>query len=328
MTPRPIAEPGTHGTRGARGRNLVALAVALGLGLVALVRLGHWCRALWADTLAPGPASPSELLMTLTASAAAVVGLWLWLGMLAAAAATLPGALGRGAARALAPVTPRVARALVGMVLGLGIAGGTAGTAVAQEAPVVSASAGWGPTSASPATPASEVAETAGAQTSSSPSAPHSSAVPMSTPSPTSTPPLASTPSLPTGTNPGGVASTGASEGSEGSVTGAASRQLAPEAGWRATRPAVRPSPSPDTRAALGATSAGQATAVDQEVVVRAGDSLWSIAARHLGADASDAEIAAAWPRWYASNTDVIGADPSLILPGQALRVPTAGGAS
>ena len=72
MTPRPIAEPGTHGTRGARGRNLVALAVALGLGLVALVRLGHWCRVLWADTLAPGPASPSELLMTLTASAAAV----------------------------------------------------------------------------------------------------------------------------------------------------------------------------------------------------------------------------------------------------------------
>jgi len=315
MTPRPIAEPGTHGTRGARGRNLVALAVALGLGLVALVRLGHWCRALWADTLAPGPASPSELLMTLTASAAAVVGLWLWLGMVAAAAATLPGALGRGAARALAPVTPRVARALVGMVLGLGIAGGTAGTALAQEAPVVSASAGWGPTTPS----ARPTPSTRGGNP--PPSTSPSSATTMPT-LPSSASPSPS-PILRTGPDQGDVAAAG-----DASAPGVAPRPLAPEAGWRATRPAVRPSPSPDTRAAVGATSAGQATAVDQEVVVRAGDSLWSIAARHLGADASDAEVAAAWPHWYARNADVIGPDPSLILPGQTLRAPTAGGAS
>ena len=58
------------------------------------------------------------------------------------------------------------------------------------------------------------------------------------------------------------------------------------------------------------------------DVVVAAGDSLWSIAARHLPADATDAEVAAAWPRWYDANSGVIGADPGLILPGQVLTVP------
>ena len=55
---------------------------------------------------------------------------------------------------------------------------------------------------------------------------------------------------------------------------------------------------------------------------VRSGDSLWSIAARHLPAGASQAEIARAWPRWWRLNREVVGADPSLIRPGQVLRVP------
>jgi nucleoid-associated protein YgaU len=58
------------------------------------------------------------------------------------------------------------------------------------------------------------------------------------------------------------------------------------------------------------------------EVVVRRGDSLWSIAARHLGPGASDAEIAEAWPAWYTTNRDVVGDDPDLILPGQVLQAP------
>ena len=52
------------------------------------------------------------------------------------------------------------------------------------------------------------------------------------------------------------------------------------------------------------------------------GDSLWAIAARHLGPGATDAEVAREWPRWYAANRDTIGADPDLLLPGQVLRVP------
>jgi nucleoid-associated protein YgaU len=60
----------------------------------------------------------------------------------------------------------------------------------------------------------------------------------------------------------------------------------------------------------------------DGEVVVHRGDSLWAIAARHLGPGATDGQIATEWPRWYAENRAVIGPDPDLIQPGQRLRPP------
>jgi LysM repeat protein len=55
---------------------------------------------------------------------------------------------------------------------------------------------------------------------------------------------------------------------------------------------------------------------------VRPGDSLWSIAAQHLPTSASQADVARAWPRWWRVNRDVVGSDPSIIRPGQVLRVP------
>ena len=58
------------------------------------------------------------------------------------------------------------------------------------------------------------------------------------------------------------------------------------------------------------------------EVVVRRGECLWDIVARSLGPQASGAQIAAEWPRWYAANRARIGADPDLIHPGLRLRVP------
>ncbi|HET6986358.1 MAG TPA: LysM peptidoglycan-binding domain-containing protein [Kribbella sp.] len=63
---------------------------------------------------------------------------------------------------------------------------------------------------------------------------------------------------------------------------------------------------------------------VPGRVVVEAGDSLWSIAARELGPHAGAEAIAARWPEWYAANRQVIGSDPDLILPGQVLRIPAA----
>jgi LysM repeat protein len=57
-------------------------------------------------------------------------------------------------------------------------------------------------------------------------------------------------------------------------------------------------------------------------VVVHRGDTLWDIAARHLGPDANNAQVAAEWPRWHAANRSTIGPDPNLILPGQRLRMP------
>jgi len=61
----------------------------------------------------------------------------------------------------------------------------------------------------------------------------------------------------------------------------------------------------------------------DQSVhVVVAGQSLWTIAASTLGADSSSATIATETSRWYERNRAVIGPNPDLILPGQALTAP------
>jgi nucleoid-associated protein YgaU len=59
-------------------------------------------------------------------------------------------------------------------------------------------------------------------------------------------------------------------------------------------------------------------------VVVRRGDTLWSIAARHLEPTAAAADINIAWHQWFAANREVIGDDPGLILPGQLLSPPRA----
>ncbi|MEU4603025.1 LysM peptidoglycan-binding domain-containing protein [Kribbella sp. NPDC023972] len=57
-------------------------------------------------------------------------------------------------------------------------------------------------------------------------------------------------------------------------------------------------------------------------VVVKPGDTLWSIAATELGPNATPEDVAARWPAWYAANRQLIGPDPDLILPGQVLRIP------
>ena len=58
------------------------------------------------------------------------------------------------------------------------------------------------------------------------------------------------------------------------------------------------------------------------EVIVQSGDSLWSIAAAHLGSGASKAQIAAAWPRWYEANKKIIGQNPDHLELGLVLQVP------
>jgi nucleoid-associated protein YgaU len=55
------------------------------------------------------------------------------------------------------------------------------------------------------------------------------------------------------------------------------------------------------------------------------GDTLWGIA-RHIlgqaGPQPTGAEIADAWKTIYTTNTNVVGADPNLIHPGQVLTIP------
>jgi resuscitation-promoting factor RpfA len=58
-----------------------------------------------------------------------------------------------------------------------------------------------------------------------------------------------------------------------------------------------------------------------RQVVVKPGDSLWSIAAEIL--ETSDpARIARYWPLIHRSNRELIGANPNLIFPGQVLELP------
>jgi len=59
------------------------------------------------------------------------------------------------------------------------------------------------------------------------------------------------------------------------------------------------------------------------QVRVRAGDTLWAIAARSLPDGASDADVAAATTAWHRANVDVIGDDPDLIVPAQLLVPPS-----
>ncbi|MCW2598982.1 MAG: hypothetical protein JWM02_811 [Frankiales bacterium] len=87
-----------------------------------------------------------------------------------------------------------------------------------------------------------------------------------------------------------------------------------------ATRPttvAAQPTARPAPHTALPGREA-----VPSSLVVQPGDSLWAIAARHLGSQVSDAQVARAWPRWWAANRAVVGDDPDLIQPGARLVPP------
>lgn len=89
----------------------------------------------------------------------------------------------------------------------------------------------------------------------------------------------------------------------------------APEPGWQPTAPPPRHRSAPVSLVSRG-------SAAPDVVVVRQGDTLWDIAARHLGPEAGASRIAQEWPRWYAANRQVIGPDPDLILPGTQLVPP------
>jgi nucleoid-associated protein YgaU len=58
-----------------------------------------------------------------------------------------------------------------------------------------------------------------------------------------------------------------------------------------------------------------------QAVVVRPGDTLWTLAEHDLPAGATDRQVSARWHAVYRRNRGVIGPDPDLILPGQVLKL-------
>ena len=95
----------------------------------------------------------------------------------------------------------------------------------------------------------------------------------------------------------------------------------------------VASSPPPAQRASTGAAAIVTGTAhrdagdpSDRSAggyVVHRGDTLWDIAARHLGPNATAVDISRAWPAWYDANRVAIGPDPSVIRPGELLVPPS-----
>lgn len=57
-------------------------------------------------------------------------------------------------------------------------------------------------------------------------------------------------------------------------------------------------------------------------VVVTTGDTLWDLAARHLGPGATPQQIATETQRWHNTNRELLGDNPHLIQPGQELFIP------
>jgi hypothetical protein len=76
------------------------------------------------------------------------------------------------------------------------------------------------------------------------------------------------------------------------------------------------------------ATPTTQTPAPTHTVVVRPGDSLWSISEEHLGPKATPQQITSVVERIYALNRERIGADPDLIFSGQVLTLPPVGESS
>lgn len=113
-----------------------------------------------------------------------------------------------------------------------------------------------------------------------------------------------------------GVAATPETPASELSATLAPPSTVRPH--WHPSAPV----PDPGLLASKPVRTAQDGPPAQQMVTVLAGDTLWEIAARHLGPSASDVDVALHWPRWYEANKAEIGESPHVLLPGQILKAP------
>ncbi|WP_256792672.1 LysM peptidoglycan-binding domain-containing protein [Terrabacter sp. Ter38] len=309
------------GLNGPRLREVGAGAVGLAVAVITLLTLVMVARrgSHTADT-----ARPDDVLLLALAWIGVLLAAWLALGCLFAVASLLPGAAGRVAREVADQVTPTAVRKVLTLTLGASVgsialppapvsSAGTAPTARGPEAEPPSAARiatpglapGYTPTDLTPGySPSAGSARSAG------------SAGPAS-PSPSADSPLAGLPDLRgLSVDPGYSPTPLTQQGVE-----APAPPRPPDGpGYLPTQPV---SVLDADRSQLMAPTPRPAASAHDLVTVRRGDSLWTIAARHLGPGASDAQISREWPRWYAANRDVVGEDPDLIMPGVQLRPPS-----
>lgn len=222
------------------------------------------------------------------------------------------GAPGAFAADGVPTTSPRATATITAEPLDLGwvvtspVRGPRAGTAVTAPASTPPAPVPARTTTPAPAPTAPAPGPAAAATRTPSPTAPARATTPVPARTPAAVAPTAPA-SARTATPPG-------------TATGAAPT-APPTRTPSATDPAAAGGPTAPAGTA-GSTSPATGPTLATTVTVERGDSLWAIAARHLPAGATDAQIAAAWPAWYHANAAAIGPDPDLIRPGQVLVVP------
>lgn len=259
--------------------------VAVAAALALAVRALIWGGAGPLAAARAGAATFDELVALAATALASALLAWVALVLVATALAALPGALGGVSARFADRVAPGVAGRLARVALGLSLTAGP----VSACTPALAGDSGL------PAVGRiGEVIEPRPEVLAMTEAAPVNSEM---TPSPAGSlgaeiPPI------------------------DGST---ASDDPAPEP---AVDPPATPEPAPTPTAGITAEPTREHHHL-HEVVVKRGDTLWTIAARHLGAEATDAAIAEEWPRWYAANRTAIGDNPDLILPGMILRPPS-----
>lgn len=294
--------------RPSAGRALVTATGGLLLPTAAAVVLSRWALEV------PLPLSagrPEDALWSLMVWAGVALAGWLGLGSVIAVGAVLPGALGSACERLEHWLTPRLLRQAVSLALGTAVAtlalpaGAAHGAAITRLADEGSSPLGSAP---SPTASTSGGSGPASDQRSTG-NAPDPAFYPTVAPDSAGTPLSAS----PTGQGASPPVPVTPSERQHASE--------APTPGWRPSPP-VRIVETDGSRLLA---PAPRDTASDTAITVLRGDTLWHIAARHLGPGATDAEIALEWPRWYTANRDVIGADADHLVPGQQLRPPTTG---
>lgn len=299
-----------------RGTGLAVLSAGAACLLVGAAR----------DALPRGgtPARAEDVLTMLAAAAGAAVACWLTVVVAVCLAALLPGLAGLAAGRLAASLTPTVLRRALSLALTTSV-----GTVVLPAGPVHADATGPADaTATATATDATATATTGAAGSTARALGADPAGVPGSgaTTRSLGAPAPGFVPSLVAPT-PGFVPTTGTAPapGDTPHPTHPASptdqAAVAPSPGWRPDRPTRMTDPS---RTTLLSPAPRIGSATLDTVVVRRGDTLWGIAARALGPEATDAEIAHEWPRWYAANRDVIGDDPDFLQPGQSLVPPTA----
>jgi len=314
-------------------RKVLACLAALAALAMAVPGPGDLVDALTSGIQGAGAAQNAVLL----AAGVIVWGLLLWgLFVVAIAAfARLPGAGGRAARHVLHHIAPAAAGRLVIAAVGITAIAGVSGCAApdgsAATVSVANLAASEPGSSTDPSAPTLDIDwpdAPAGGATAPPTTDPPATAPAPAAPAPVPTTAPATTTAAPSPVPASATATAPDAVGSTVSTPSPVSKMDAkppPTPTAASTRPAsTRPASAPPASTPPASTETPVAASeptptADGSVTVRPGDTLWAIAARKLPADATDVDIDTAWRAWYSANTEVIGADPDLIIPGQHL---------